>query len=61
VVWNILKNATTIKEASNAVLLKFECPADQSLSVQTARINYGQKYYDQFATKTSTPAPTQPT
>ena len=27
-VWNTLKNATSILEASNAVLLKFERPAD---------------------------------
>ena len=27
-VWEVLKKATSILEASNAVLLKFECPAD---------------------------------
>lgn len=44
-----LKNATSVLEASNAVLLKFECPADQSVSVQQKRASYGQKYYNQFA------------
>lgn len=44
-----LKNATSVLEASNAVLLKFERPADQSVSVQEKRASYGQKYYNQFA------------
>ena len=52
-VWKVLKNATSVVEASNAVLLKYERPADQSLSVQTTRAKYGQKYYDDFATKAS--------
>lgn len=46
---NILRNATSVREASNAVLLRFECPADQSISVQNTRASYGQKYYNQFA------------
>lgn len=44
-----LKTATTILAASNAVLLKFERPANQGTSVQNARASYGQKYYEQFA------------
>lgn len=48
-VLTMLKNATSVLEASNAVLLKFECPADQSTSVQQKRASYGQKYYNQFA------------
>ncbi len=32
-VWNILQTATSVLEASNAVLLKFERPADQSIAV----------------------------
>lgn len=47
-----LKNAKTILEASNAVLLKFERPADQGTSVQKKRAAYGQEYYDKFAGKT---------
>lgn len=43
-----LNNATSVLEASNAVLLKFERPADQSISVQQKRASYGQKYYNQF-------------
>lgn len=45
-----LKTAKSVKEASNAVLLKFECPADQSVSMQNKRASYGQKYYDKYAT-----------
>ena len=47
----VLKTATTLKEASNAVLLKFERPADQSESAQNRRASYGQKYYDQYVLK----------
>lgn len=46
-----LKNAKSVKEASNAVLLKFECPADQSVSVQNKRAYYGQNYYNKYANK----------
>ena len=46
---NILKNATSVKEASNAVLLKFERPADQSVSMQNKRASYSQKYFDKYA------------
>ena len=48
-VWKILKSATTVLEASNAVLTGFEKPANQGTSVQTARAKYGQKYYDKYA------------
>lgn len=51
-VWNTLKIATSVLEASNAVLLKFERPADQSESVQNKRASYGQKYFDLYAAKT---------
>ena len=54
-VWNTLKTAKTVLEASNAVLLKFERPADQSETVQNKRASYGQKYYDTYGTKTTTP------
>ena len=50
-VLNTLKSATTVKAASNAVLLQFERPADQSASVQTKRAGYGQTYYDKYAAK----------
>lgn len=48
-VLNTLKTATSVLEASNAVLLKFECPADQSVSMQNKRASYGQSYYNKYA------------
>lgn len=47
---SVLKSATSVLEASNAVLLNYERPANQSEGVQTKRAEYGQRYYDQFAT-----------
>ena len=44
-----LRSATSVLQASNAVLLDFECPADQSLAVQQKRANLGQKYYNKYA------------
>lgn len=49
-VLNTLKTAQSVLEASNAVLLKFECPADQSVAVQNKRAAYGQNYYNKYAT-----------
>lgn len=49
-----LKTATSILDASNEVLLKFERPADQSVSVQKKRASYGQVYYDKYADKKKT-------
>ena len=50
----MLRNATSVLEASNAVLLQFERPADQSVSAQNRRASYGQTYYDKYAGKTTT-------
>ena len=47
----LLKSTQSVKEASNGVLLQFERPADQSISVQNKRASYGQVYYDKYATK----------
>ena len=48
-----LRSATTVKAASNAVLLQFERPADQSAAMQEKRAGYGQTYYDKYAEKTA--------
>lgn len=50
-VLSTLKNATSILEASNAVLFKFENPADQSVKVQNYRASLGQGFYDKYAGK----------
>ena len=48
-VLDTLKAATSVKAASDCVLLNFERPADQSDSVKVKRAAYGQTYYDKFA------------
>lgn len=58
-----LKNAKAVLDASNAVLTKFERPADMGAAVQNKRASFGQKYYDKYAKKpvTPDPKPTAPT
>ena len=48
-----LKTATSVRAASDAVLLQFERPADQSEAVKANRAGYGQKYFDKYAQKGS--------
>lgn len=50
-VLNTLKSATSVLQASNAVLLQFEKPANQSKAVQDKRAQYGQEYYEKFSNK----------
>jgi hypothetical protein len=45
----ILKAAKTVREASDAVLLIYERPADQSVAVQEKRAGFGQRFFDRFA------------
>ena len=45
----ILKTAASVRAASDAVLLNFERPADQSAAVQVKRAAFGQKYYSKYA------------
>ncbi|NNJ28679.1 phage tail tip lysozyme [Lacrimispora defluvii] len=46
-----LRTATSVREASDCVLTKFERPADQSEKVQIKRAEYGQTYFGKYATK----------
>lgn len=46
-----LNGATSVLEASNAVLTQYEKPADQSETVQKKRAGYGQTYYEKYAQK----------
>ena len=50
-VLTVLKSAASVREASDAVLLQFERPADQSETVKAKRAGYGQTYYDKYAQK----------
>lgn len=52
-VLSVLQSATSVLEASNAVLLNFERPANQSIGVQKKRAEYGQRYYEEFAKATA--------
>ena len=45
---NTLKTVTSVREASDSVLLGFEKPANQTEENQIARAKRGQKYYDMF-------------
>lgn len=51
-VWNTLKNATSVREASDVVLLEYERPADQSEAVRVKRATYGEKIYNEFVKDT---------
>jgi len=51
-----LKAADSVKAASDAVLTKYERPADQGESARVKRAAYGQEYYDKFAAVTEIPA-----
>lgn len=48
-VLSALKNAKSVRAASDIVLTKYEAPADQGTKVQETRAGYGQKYYDAYA------------
>lgn len=49
-VLSVLKSVTSVLQASNVVLTKYERPADQSATVQAKRASYGQTYYNKYAT-----------
>lgn len=50
-VLNILRTTVSVREASDAVLLQFERPSDQSEARQKQRSEYGQKYFDKYVKK----------
>lgn len=47
-VWGVLISAKSIKEASDAVLLGYEKPANQSDSVKETRTKYGENLYSEL-------------
>ena len=55
-VMKTLKSAKSILEASNAVLIGYERPANQSEAVQKQRAKNGQTYYDNYAKEDSAPS-----
>lgn len=50
---DVLKNATSVLEASNAILFGYEKPADQSETIQEKRASYGKCYYDKYASSST--------
>lgn len=44
----VLRSATSVREASDVVLLQFEAPLDQSEEVQLVRARLGELYYNSF-------------
>lgn len=47
-VLNVLRNADSVKEASDYVLTRFECPLDQSNSAKEARASIGEYFYNKY-------------
>lgn len=50
-VWKDLRDADSVMDASNSVLMKYERPSDQGQAVQKKRADYGRTYYDKYADK----------
>lgn len=48
-VLGVLKTASSVRVASDIVLIKFESPADQGDGMQRKRAEYGQIYYDRYS------------
>lgn len=48
-VWKVLTTTKSVREASDAVLLQYERPANQGAEVQEKRAAFGEEYYKQFA------------
>lgn len=57
-VWNILLNATSVKQASDVVLTQYEKPANQNDAVKKLRCDYGTAIYNRNAGSAPAPAPT---
>ena len=56
-VLTVLMGAEKVREASDAVLLWYERPADQSEAVMARRASYVQSFYDKYAAKEPKTAP----
>ena len=50
-VWNTLRTAKSVKEASDIVLTQFERPANMTAANKVRRADIGQRIYDTYATK----------
>ena len=52
-VWEVLRTARTVREASDIVLTRYERPANMSSSVKAKRASFGQAYFDAYANKST--------
>lgn len=57
-VMNVLKSATTVREASDVVVTRYEKPKHQEDSFLRNRAEYGEKYYKKFSSKCKMVHPT---
>lgn len=55
-----LNGTSTVKDASNIILHKFEQPADQSPAVENLRASYGQAWYDKYINEETTAKKEEP-
>ena len=51
---NILRTSNSVSECSNAFMLQFERPANQSVENQNKRVSYGREFYNKFCGKGGT-------
>lgn len=57
----VLRGSKTVREASDAVLMKYERPADTSEAMREKRAEYGQRYFDEFEAGTARAEPVKRT
>ena len=57
-VWKTLTKASSVREASDAVLLNFERPADQSQKAQVERAAFGEMFLKKYGAPKPTTTPT---
>lgn len=55
-VWNTLLNATSVKEASDIVLERYEKPANMSETARRKRASYGEEFYNAFVSSETSSA-----
>lgn len=51
VLYRLLKNSKSVKEASDAMLHEYERPKDQSKAVEEKRASYGMTFYELYSTE----------
>lgn len=52
-----LKTSTSVSDATVSIMLRYECPYDQSIAAQNRRVSIGQKYFDRFTSNVTEVVP----